>query len=61
MDNGQPLPATPALDSRVAERSRTAGQWYRFWKRMLLSALVFNVVAGLVTWFFLFPRLFPGR
>jgi hypothetical protein len=59
MDNVQLQSAR--LETRASERPQLAGFWYRFWKRMLWSALAFNVVAGLVTWFVLFPRLFPGH
>jgi len=34
--------------------------WFRFWMQMLVAMLVFNIIAGLVTWFFVFPRLHPG-
>lgn len=38
-----------------------AFDWRRFWIRSLLAALAFNVVAALVTWFWIFPHLFPSR
>ncbi len=31
--------------------------WFRFWRDMLIAAVVFNVVAGLVTWYYIFPLL----
>jgi hypothetical protein len=31
--------------------------WFRFWRDMAIAALVFNVVAGLVTWYYIFPLL----
>jgi hypothetical protein len=34
--------------------------WSRFWMQMLIAVLVFNLIAGLVTWFFIFPKLHPG-
>ncbi len=31
--------------------------WFRFWRDMVIAALGFNVVAGLVTWYYIFPVL----
>lgn len=34
--------------------------WKRFWVRSLIAVFIFNILAGLVTWYFIFPRLHPG-
>jgi hypothetical protein len=34
--------------------------WKRFLIQSLIAMAVFNVIAGLVTWYFIFPRLFPA-
>jgi hypothetical protein len=34
--------------------------WFRFWMRMLIAMLAFNVIAGVITWFFIFPHLHPA-
>ncbi len=34
--------------------------WFRFWMQMLAAMLVFNVLAALVTWFFILPHLHPA-
>jgi len=57
-----PEPTAPAADPVAAPPSRRVGiNWVRFWLQMLAAMLVFNVVAGLVTWFFIFPHLHPAR
>jgi hypothetical protein len=35
--------------------------WFRFWIQILIAMMVFNVIAGLVTWYFIFPHLHPAR
>jgi hypothetical protein len=35
--------------------------WVRFWLRSLLAMLVFNLVAGFATWYWIFPRLHPAH
>jgi len=61
-----------ARKNSSAGRGTTAGQkttvagsgkgfnWFRFWVRSAIALLVFNVIAALVTWYFIFPRLHPG-
>lgn len=53
---------TQASEARAAQEAtpRKEMNWFRFWMQMLVAMLVFNVIAGLVTWFFIFPRLHPG-
>ncbi|HYA65282.1 MAG TPA: hypothetical protein VEE84_01240 [Burkholderiaceae bacterium] len=49
--------------TRAAPRSgppRKGINWFRFWMQMLVAMLIFNIIAGLVTWYFIFPRLHPG-
>ena len=46
---------------RIGARNKGDVNWARFWMQMLVAMVVFNVVAGLITWYFIFPRLFPGR
>jgi len=55
------------MNGRTQEKDTTAGapprrsiNWFRFWMQMLVAMLVFNVIAGFVTWYFIFPRLHPG-
>jgi hypothetical protein len=38
----------------------TGINWFRFWMRMLIAMLAFNVIAALITWFFIFPHLHPA-
>jgi len=65
------MPTRPPAETGAAttRRANAAGSpqppaafnWFRFWVRALVAMLVFNVVAGLVTWFFIFPHLHPAR
>ena len=50
------------VNSRAASAGapRKGINWFRFWVQMAIAALIFNIVAGLVTWFFIFPKLHPG-
>lgn len=43
------------------QRRVSAINWHRFWIQMAIAAVVFNIVAGIVTWYFIFPRLHPGN
>ncbi|HXW65248.1 MAG TPA: hypothetical protein VEK74_09205 [Burkholderiaceae bacterium] len=57
--------STPTQNPNVKPTQGAAGQrkginWFRFWMQMLVAVLVFNIIAGLVTWFFIFPKLHPG-
>jgi len=55
---------TQKSDARAATRGaaspRKGVNWFRFWMQMLVAVLIFNVIAGLVTWFIIFPKLHPG-
>jgi len=31
--------------------------WMKFWIEMGIYALLFNIVAGLITWYYIFPKL----
>ncbi|BAP89288.1 uncharacterized protein E1O_21570 [Burkholderiales bacterium GJ-E10] len=31
--------------------------WVKFWIEMGIYALIFNIVAGLITWYYIFPKL----
>ena len=53
-------------DSRTDSRTdgRTNGRknpgefnWVKFWIEMGIYALIFNIVAGLITWYYIFPKL----
>ena len=59
-----------SASARVVERprgnaaqrqTRTGVNWFRFWIQMLVAMMVFNIIAGLVTWYFIFPHLHPPR
>jgi hypothetical protein len=39
--------------------ARSGFNWFRFWMQMLAAMIVFNIVAGLLTWYYIFPRLHP--
>ncbi len=59
-------PARRATGPRSRLASATAPRrpginWSRFWIQMLVAMMVFNVIAGLVTWFFIFPHLHPAH
>jgi hypothetical protein len=45
----------------AATRTRTRVNWARFWIQSAVLAVAFNVLAGLGTWYWIFPRLFPVR
>jgi hypothetical protein len=53
--------AAQGQPDRAAPQVHPAFNWTRFWIQSAVTVLVFNVVAGLMTWYWLFPRLFPGR
>jgi hypothetical protein len=55
--NGRTAPAAAATGSLPRRRIN----WFRFWVQMLVAVLVFNVCAGAITWFFIFPHLHPAR
>ena len=64
--NGAALDAAPGTEDRLTEapttrpaRGKSDINWFRFWMRMLVAMIVFNVVAGLFTWYVLFPKLHP--
>jgi hypothetical protein len=46
---------------RAAPQSHPAFDWTRFWIHSAVTVIVFNVMAGLITWYWILPRLFPGR
>ncbi len=57
------ITSTQKSEAKAATPSATPRKgvnWFRFWMQMLIAVLVFNVIAGLVTWFFIFPKLHPG-
>ena len=57
---GAPAQASGAqMPARSAAR-KSGINWFRFWMQMLVALVFFNIVAGLVTWFFIFPKLHPG-
>ena len=39
----------------------TKFSWYRFWVRTLIAVVIFNIIAGFVTWYWLFPHLHPAH
>jgi heme/copper-type cytochrome/quinol oxidase subunit 2 len=52
----------PAISAAPPRRQTPRGiNWFRFWMQMLVAMLVFNLIAGLVTWFFIFPHLHPPK
>jgi hypothetical protein len=57
-DTPAPIPDTTAVN---AAQRRPGINWFRFWIQMLVAMMVFNVVAGLVTWYFIFPHLHSAR
>jgi hypothetical protein len=52
---------SPAADVPPAAPRRSGINWFRFWIQMAVAMLVFNIVAGLATWYFIFPHLHPAR
>jgi len=50
-----------AAQQQSRHPQRPGINWFRFWMQMVLAAIAFNIVAGLVTWFFVFPHLFPAH
>jgi len=52
---------TPEEAPSPASEPKRGINWFRFWMQMLLAMLAFNIIAGLVTWYFIFPRLHPGQ
>jgi len=53
------LPADPAAGHPPQRGKRV--NWLRLWIQVGLAMLAFNIVAGFVTWYFLFPRLHPAQ
>jgi hypothetical protein len=51
---GAPAAATPPAKKKGIN-------WFRFWMQMLAVMIVFNIVAGLITWYYIFPILHPAR
>lgn len=49
---------TPSQDPQQ-NHPRPAFDWKRYWIRAALWALAFNIVAVLVTWLWILPRLHP--
>jgi hypothetical protein len=45
----------------AASRAQTPFNWARFWVQCAVLVIAFNVMAGLATWYWIFPRLFPAR
>jgi|GEM_PF-2766524 len=61
MDNN--TGTSPRNSDRTSVKTDTpiAGfNWFRFWVRVAIAVLVFNILAAIVTWYFIFPRLHPG-
>ena len=56
MSEQKSAPRAPA-----ASAPRRGINWFRFWMQMLIAMLVFNLIAGFVTWYFIFPRLHPAK
>jgi hypothetical protein len=51
---------SPQADHRISPERREF-PWLRFWAQSVLAALAFNVIAAIVTWHFILPRLFPAQ
>ncbi len=51
---------TPADPKTAGAGSGKGFNWFRFWVRSAIALLVFNIIAALLTWYFIFPRLHPG-
>ena len=47
--------------SSAQQPTPTGINWFRFWIQTLVAMMVFNVIAGLVTWYFIFPHLHPPK
>ena len=45
--------------TRSTGKRKNPGQfnWVKFWIEMGIYALIFNIIAGLVTWYYIFPKL----
>ena len=56
-----PAPRSANADPVPPGRARAGINWLRFWLQMLAAMMVFNIIAGLVTWFFIFPHLHAAR
>ncbi len=59
MAKPDPTARPTSTPGRASKRSSAKVNWYRFWVQMAIAALAFNILAGLVTWYFIFPKLFP--
>jgi hypothetical protein len=57
----QPVESTLGLPQSAAPRAVAPFNWARFWIRSAVSVILFNVIAGVLTWVWIFPRLFPAR
>jgi hypothetical protein len=54
-------PAGPGAPSAAGAGRPRGINWFRFWMQMLAAMVVFNIIAGLVTWYYIFPRLHPAH
>jgi hypothetical protein len=52
---------TPQQAGRERRYARREFDWLRFWIRTAIAVVAFNIVAGLVTWYLIFPRLHPSH
>lgn len=43
--------------SNGKQKNPGAFNWVKFWIEMGIYALIFNIVAGLITWYYIFPKL----
>jgi hypothetical protein len=54
MSNDTPTPSPQT-------RSGSGANWFRFWMRSLIAIIVFNIIAGIITWHYVFPHLHPAQ
>lgn len=61
--NGAPaIRAVREARPEAPRRAQGGGfNWFRFWMQMLAAMVVFNIVAGLLTWYYIFPKLHPAH
>lgn len=57
-DAAAPLGAPAARPgSAVQPTGARQPNWSRFWIQMISAMVLFNIAAGLITWYFIFPHL----
>lgn len=58
---GDPGGAPESSRQGPPHRPASGFNWKRFWIQSLILIAIFNIAAGLITWYFILPRLHPAQ